>query len=272
MTGIITDIQRFSLHDGDGIRTTVFLKGCNMRCRWCHNPETLKAVPEEAYYPAKCVHCGHCADGCPAGARVTIGREMTSEEVLGEVLRDEDYYTASGGGLTVSGGEPFVQGGFLMSLLALAKDKGLDTAVETNLSCPWETIEKALPFLDRVYFDIKLMDEKKHEEWTGISNKTVLGNAARLMASGVPGTARTPLIPGVTDGEDNIRAIASFLNGLRPGAEYELLNYNMLAKSKYAPIGLDYSLPDLRPLKADRLESLRAAAGEQGVRCSVRKG
>ncbi len=272
MTGIITDIQHFSLHDGDGIRSTVFLKGCNMRCRWCHNPETLKPDPEEAFYPAKCIHCGHCKTGCPTGARVTIGQVMTPEEVMEEVLRDRDYYTASGGGITVSGGEPYLQADFLTELLKLSKHRGLHTAVETNLSLPWDHIENTLGYLDRVYFDIKLMDRAVHKEWTGIPNDTILNNAEKLISSGASFTARTPLIPGVTDTDDNIRAVAAFLGKHAPGAEYELLNYNMLARSKYEPVHMTYSLPDLRPLRSDRLAGLKQIADREGVRCTVRKG
>ena len=272
MTGIITDIQRFSLHDGAGIRSTVFLKGCNMRCEWCHNPETLSPQPQEAYYPSKCIHCGHCKTGCPAQARVMIGREVTAGDVLAEVLPDRDYYLSSGGGITVSGGEPFVQGEFLYELLRSFKDHGLETAVETNLSLPWPAIEKCLPLLDHVYFDIKLMDEEEHRRRTGISNRTVLENARKLAAGDVPFTVRTPLIPGITDSDGNIRAIAAFLAGLRSGAEYELLNYNVLAMSKYEPIGLSYSLPDTKPLSRERLTALSAIAAREGVNCRIRKG
>ena len=272
MTGIITEIQRFSLHDGDGIRTTVFLKGCNMRCSWCHNPETLEMKPQEAWYPAKCIHCGHCKTGCPAQARVTIGREMTPEEALHEVLWDRDYYAASGGGVTVSGGEPFLQADFLKAFLTLCKENGLRTAAETNLSLPWAVIAPCLPLLSHVYFDIKLLDDTAHRKWTGVSNRTVLENAANLAASGIPFTARTPLIPGVTDGEDNIRGIAAFLASVRDNCRYELLNYNALAESKYEPIGLSYALPGTRPLPVSRLRELAAAAASEGTQCRFSRG
>ena len=272
MTGIITDIQHFSLHDGAGIRSTVFFKGCNMRCKWCHNPETLSAAPQQAHYPGKCIHCGRCATGCPAGARVTIGREMDEEQVMDAIMADLDYYEASGGGVTFSGGEPFVQSGFLLTLLSRCREAGIHTAAETNLSMPWDCIALCLAFLDYVYFDIKIMDDEAHRRWTGISNREILKNAAALAASGASFTVRTPLIPGATDSDENIWEIAAFVAGLQKDASYELLNYNVLAKSKYGPIGLTYSLPAARPLNAARLKDLMSLAAAQGVRCTVRKG
>ena len=144
--------------------------------------------------------------------------------------------------------------------------------METNLSLPWDRIEKTLGYLDRVFFDIKLMDRAGHIEWTGIPNDTILSNAEKLISSGTPFTARTPLIPGVTDADSNIRAVAAFLSKHAPGAEYELLNYNMLARSKYEPVHMTYSLPDLRPLRSDRLAGMKEIADREGVRCTVRKG
>ena len=272
MKGIVTDIQRFSLHDGSGIRTTVFLKGCNLRCAWCHNPETLRPEPETAYYPAKCIHCGHCETGCPTGARTVIGEEMTVCQVLDAVLPDADYYRASGGGVTVSGGEPFMQAEFLLALLTACREAGLNTAVETNLSLPWEKLAPCLPLLDHVFFDIKLFDPVLHQRWTGGGNERILENARRMAAAGVPCTVRTPLIPGVTDSEENIRAIAAFVASLGNGIAYELLNYNMLAKAKYEPVGMTYALREARPLPDERLRLLQALAEAQGVRCAVRKG
>ncbi len=243
-----------------------------MRCKWCHNPETLSAAPQQAYYPTKCIHCGHCDTGCPTGARVTIGREVEEEQVMDAIMIDRDYYEASGGGVTFSGGEPLLQSRFLLTLLSRCKKAGLHTAIETNLSMPWDCIAPCLAYLDHVYFDIKIMEDEAHRRWTGISNREVLKNAAVLAASGVPFTVRTPLIPGVTDFNENIREIAAFVAGLRKNTSYELLNYNVLAKSKYEPIGLIYSLSDARPLNAARLKELMSLAATQGVRCTVRKG
>ncbi len=271
MKGIITDIQRFSLHDGSGIRSTVFFKGCNMRCAWCHNPETLRPGIEQAHYPDKCIHCGHCEDYCPTGARTVIGREVTADDILKEVLPDADYYAASGGGVTLSGGEPFLQADFLAELIPALKAHGLSVDAETNLSLPWERLESGLRQLEHLYFDIKLMEPGAHIRYTGIPNDQILDNAKRLKALAVPFTVRTPLIPGITDTPANIRAAAAFAAGIG-AAGYELLNYNALAKAKYAPVGQAWSLPDLKPLKGPALEDLRRLAEDQGIRCAVRRG
>ncbi len=259
MTGIITDIQKFSLHDGAGIRTTVFLKGCNMRCEWCHNPETLAREPQKAYYEQKCIHCGHC-DQCPTGARVTIGREMTVEDVYRELAADLPYYRASGGGVTLSGGEPLMQADFAAELLRRCKEAGMGTAVETNLSLPFERLQKLLPWLDRVFFDIKLMDDAAHIRATGISNRTVLENARLLARTGKPALVRTPLIPGVTATQENISAIAAFVGELPNVTAYELLNFNPLGEGKYRALQLPNAHEGDRPLKRDELRALAQAA------------
>lgn len=269
MTGIITDIQKFSLTDGEGIRTTVFLKGCNMRCLWCHNPETLLPQPQQAVYPEKCIHCGHC-DRCPTGARVTLGREATAQAVFEELLSDLPYYLASGGGVTLSGGEPLLQAAFSAELLALCREAGIHTAVETNLSLPFARLEALLPVLDIVYYDLKAMDDRLHRDWTGVSNKPVLANARRLAALGVPAEVRTPLIPGCTATAENVAAIAAFLGGLGNVRAYELLNYNPLGEPKYAALGMTYALPGLRPLPRATLERLRDTAAGHGVPVSYR--
>lgn len=265
MTGIITDIQKFSLHDGKGIRTTVFFKGCNMRCDWCHNPETISPKPQRAFYERKCIHCGHC-DHCPTGARVTIGREKTVEEVYRELAADLPYYQASDGGVTLSGGEPLMQAEFARELLIRCKENGIGTAIETNLSLPFERMKGLLPYLDKVFFDIKLMDDAKHRQATGISNATVLENAQKLASSGMPAVVRTPLIPGVTDTAENIGAISAFVYTLPNVRYYELLNFNPLGEEKYRALGQSCVHEGKRPLKKDALLALAQAAQESGVR------
>lgn len=266
MTGIITDIQKFSLHDGKGIRTTIFFKGCNMRCDWCHNPETISPKPQPAFYERKCIHCGHC-DHCPTGARVTIGREKSVEEVYRELAADLPYYRESDGGVTLSGGEPLMQAEFARELLKCCRENGIGTAIETNLSLPFERMEGLLPYLDQVFFDIKLMDDAQHRQVTGISNATVLENAQRLAYSGIPAVVRTPLIPGITDTAENIGAIASFVRTL-PNVRYyyELLNFNPLGEEKYRALGLTCVHEGKRPLKKEALLALAQAAQESGIR------
>lgn len=299
MKGIVTDIQRFSLHDGPGIRTTVFLKGCNMRCAWCHNPETLSTEPQLLLHAEKCIGCGACyascktgarsiadglaaydrqlcracgacADVCFSGALELSGRPMTAGEVMAEVLQDADYYSHSGGGLTLSGGEAMCQADFALEVLKLGRAAGVSTAVETNLNYPWEVLAKALPYLDLVMFDIKHLDDGEHRKWTGVSNKTILENARRLLYSGIPVIVRTPVIPGATDSEAVIGAIARFIQGSPDLQSYELLNFNPLGGDKYAGLGMGNAFASARPLPDDRLDELAAAARVCGAAVRVR--
>lgn len=264
MNGVITDIQKFSLHDGDGIRTTIFLKGCNMRCGWCHNPETIGRDPQYVFYEEKCIRCGHC-DNCPTGARVLIGRHMGVEEVFKEIVADEPYYQSSGGGVTLSGGEPLMQSDFAAALLQRCHEAGIRTAVETNLSLPYERIEKMLPWLDHVFFDIKLWNDEAHFTATGVSNVIVLENARRLAQTGIPAVVRTPLVPGLTATQANIGAIATFVLTLPNVTAYELLNFNPLGEGKYRALGRKSAYGDKRPLKRDELEALANVAASLGV-------
>lgn len=265
MNGVITDIQKFSLHDGEGIRTTVFLKGCNMRCGWCHNPETIERAPQYLFYEGKCIHCGHC-DNCPTGARVLVGRQMGVEEVFKEIAADEPYYQSSGGGVTLSGGEPLIQSDFAAALLQRCHEAGIRTAIETNLSLPYERIEKMLPWLDHVFFDIKLWNDKEHLAATGVSNVIVLENARKLAQTGKPAVVRTPLVPGLTATEANIGAIAAYVHTLPNVVAYELLNFNPLGEEKYKALGRKSAYGEKRPLKSDALEALANAAAALGVR------
>ena len=264
-TAVIFNIQRFSIFDGPGVRTAVFFKGCNMRCDWCHNPETISPKPQRAFYERKCIHCGHC-DHCPTGARVTIGQEKSVEEVYRELAADLPYYRESDGGVTLSGGEPLMQGEFARELLKRCRENGIGTAVETNLSLPFERMEGLLPYLDQVFFDIKLMDDAQHRQVTGISNATVLENAQRLAHSGIPAVVRTPLIPGITDTVENIGAIASFVRTLPNVRYYELLNFNPLGEEKYRALGLTCVHEGKRPLKKEALLALAQVAQESGIR------
>lgn len=283
--GVITSIQRFSLNDGPGIRTTVFFKGCGLRCAWCHNPETVRPENELLVHPEKCIGCGHCAEVCPSGAHVRTGgkfvfdrnkcvgcgkcaeicfpgamemagRLMPVGEVMAEIRQDRAYYRDSGGGVTLSGGEVFRQPEFAGALIDACRRAKIPIAVETNLFWRFEPVRGMLEKLDLVMFDLKLFDSAAHRRWTGEGNETILENAKRLDELNLPLIARTPLIPGVTDSEENIAAIAGLLAGLKNLQYYELLNFNPLGDSKYRSLAKRNPFQAARPLAPAAVERL----------------
>ncbi len=290
MKGLVSDIQRFSLNDGPGIRTTIFLKGCNMSCLWCHNPESISPKrPDIMFYPDKCiscykcttaclckahkkingrhcffpnlcVHCGRCADICFAGALTKAGERLTEDDVMREVLQDRDYYSDSNGGVTLSGGEVFMQSDFALAVVNRCKAEGIKTAIETNLSFPFDYMTPLINAVDYVMCDIKIMDNAEHERWTGIGNSRILENIKILDSLDKPYMIRTPLIPGATDSDDNIRLIGEFVSALENVECWELLNYNPLGNSKYDALGLKSVFRETKPLKTSRLNELKTIA------------
>ncbi len=287
--GMVTDIQRFSLNDGPGIRTTVFFKGCNARCSWCHNPETLRLEPELLISKELCIGCGACvgfdrdkmalglpptrdrlshacADGCFSGALTLCGRAASVEDVMREVRADRDYYQTSSGGVTLSGGEAMMQPAFAMALLQACMDEQIQTAIETNLAYDWPALEVALPLLNLVMADIKLIDPAKHRQYVGIGNEQILQNAKRLAASGSAYIIRTPIIPGVNDTMAEISAIAAHVAAMGGCLMYyELLNYNPLGGSKYERLSLEDAHKGAVPLRQEAMEQLADAARAQGI-------
>ena len=261
-TGVIADIQRFSLHDGPGIRTTVFLKGCNLNCAWCHNPETIAFQPEYLLKPEKCIHCGGCADGCFAGARVLCGRERTVSDVLAEVLLDKPYY-GEDGGLTVSGGEPLCQPRFTEELLRACREHGVHGALESNLSLPWRTAEPVLRQARLLMADLKLWDSAAHERWTGRPNDVIKENLQAAAGMGLPVLLRTPVIPRVNDDREQIAAIARFAAGLETLVCYELLPYHPLGLAKGSLEG--YTPHRFEKPAQQAMQDLAAAAREAGI-------
>lgn len=294
MEGIITDIQRFSLKDGPGIRTTVFFQGCNMTCAWCHNPETISRKSALMLYKENCIQCGKCLKQCASGALsvngtqvhvdrslcvscgactqvcyaralVMSGRRMTIEDVMAEILQDEDYYRNSGGGVTLSGGEVFLQFDFAYDLLRRCKKKQIATAIESNLNVSWNQIEKLLPIVDLVMCDIKLLDSKRHNEWTGVGNKLILDNIRQLAQCQIPMIVRTPVIPGINQSEDDILTIARFINELKGNILcYELLNFNPLGDAKYKGLGMGNLFYEQNPAEDEVMEKLAKAATDVG--------
>ena len=250
----ITEIQRFSIHDGPGIRTVVFLKGCPLRCTWCHNPECISFEQQMMSYPEKCIGCGKCAEGCYSGAKVVCGREMTPHEVLQEIMQDRVYY-GSNGGMTLSGGEPLAHPTFSRELLQLCRDAGIDTALETSL---YRYDEEILSLADHIMTDIKIWDSQSHRIHTGIDNSEILENLRCADKLGIPITVRTPIIPTVNDTVENIQHTAEFLRTLKHIVNYELLPYHPLGTEKAKALGWEITKYPI-PTK-EQMEELRRYA------------
>ncbi len=252
--GRIFNIQRFSIHDGPGIRTIVFFKGCFMRCAWCCNPES------QSYDIQTMIE---------NGKEKIVGRDVTVGELLPELLADENYYRRSGGGITLSGGEILGQPEFARDLLRACKEEGLHTAVESTANAPYEYIEKILPYLDLYLMDIKHMDSAKHKEYTGAPNERILENAKKLSRSGVELIIRTPVVPGFNDTAAEISAISKFAATLPGVKEHHLLPYHRLGQDKYAGLSRKYALDGTLPPPPEKMEYLLSVAEESGLKCQI---
>lgn len=292
--GVITDFQRFSIHDGEGIRTIVFFKGCPLHCLWCQNPETVRRSPEIMYIPNNCIGCGSCVAACPqhcisltpeqgvaidkkncllpecgacqlacyANAINICGRYVSVTEVLDEVERDKAFYAKSNGGVTFSGGEPFYQPLFLQQLAMEAHRRGIATAVETCGQVKWEAMQHALPHLDMVLFDLKHMDAATHERLTGVPNTLILENLRRIDALGIPIRIRLPLIPGHNDSLENLARTAAFASSLSHGVALDILPYHRMGEPKWQQLDKAYALDGVKPHTKEqvleRVDSIRS--------------
>ena len=255
----IFDIQRNSYVDGPGIRTTVFFKGCNLKCAWCHNPESQNPKREMLFYKDKCIGCGKCKEKCPNSlekcdfcekctifcpqdAREICGKEYTAEELLKIILKDKAFYDASGGGVTFSGGECMLHVDFLEEILRLCKENGIHTAVDTAGHVPFESFARIRPYTDLFLYDVKCMDNEKHKKFVGVSNDRILGNLTKLFSAGARILIRIPVIPSVNDSEEEMQAIAAFLRSVGNPFGVELLPYHRMGEHKYKALGKEATL------------------------------
>lgn len=300
--GYVFNIQHYSLHDGPGIRTLVFLKGCPLRCKWCSNPESQLSHPELAYNANKCIgsvecglclkvchsgavgvgngnnktgssndkikinrelcdNCLKCTEVCPPKALITYGKLMSVENVLDAVEKDSVFYSRSGGGLTIGGGEPLMQPEFAAGLLKEAKRRRINTSLETCGYAEWDNVEKVCAHLDTIFFDIKCIDSAKHKEFTGVENRKILENFRKVCKRfpNIPIIVRTPIVPGFNDSEEDIVAIANFIN-ITSNVQYELLAYHRLGEVKYDFIGREYPLNSSVTINKERIEPLKKIA------------
>lgn len=246
MMATVFDIQRFCVHDGPGIRTTVFLKGCPLRCSWCHNPEGLRPEPQIQFLQKECIGCMSC-DGvhdlshvslCPTGALKQVGRHYAMDELLDEVCKDLDFY-GEDGGVTFSGGECLLQVDFVSEMLKQLRDRGITTAVDTCGCVPWKSLEKTLGFCDTYLYDVKCADPELHRSFTGRDNHLILENLRKLSDSGVALWIRIPVIPGFNDNEAEMKAIAAIVNPLAGVRKVTLMPYHTLGVSKYETLGME---------------------------------
>ena len=284
--GLIFDIKKFAIHDGPGIRTTVFLKGCPLGCWWCHNPEAMRGKPELVLFEEKCIGCGECFQRCPhqahesqpdggrlyhrdrcelcgacvetcyAEALVMEGREVSVEEVMVELRKDIPFYENSEGGITLSGGEPLHQHEFARAVFEQCKQEDLHTALDTSGQAPWRILEQVLPHVDLVLFDLKHIDEDSHKSLTGSTNRLILQNLEKTGEYGVPIEIRMPIIPGVNDTREAIERAAQFLVTVEGVGRVELLPYHRLGESKYARLEMEYKLPDLQPPEKEHMNEI----------------
>ena len=293
----IFDVQRFSIHDGPGIRTVVFFKGCSLACRWCQNPEAKNAAPEIAYYADRCVEgctrceaacdrgaigdtrearvdldrcnfCGACSDLCPSGALQRVGTAWSADALLAEVSKDRDFYEVSGGGITLSGGEPVLHVGFLQEFLPLTRGQGLHVAIETAGAYPFAVLESLLPLLDLVLFDLKVLDARRHLQLTGRDNRAILENLQQLVARRVPLEVRMPVVPDHNTDARNVAATARRLEELGV-ASITLLPYNHLWEAKLTHLGCEQRPLGIRPPDDEFYATLRRDFARHGIATRV---
>ena len=279
----IINIQKFSIHDGDGIRTTVFFKGCPLTCVWCHNPESQRYQPEIMYYEDRCTHCGacrmfcpehaiddsictdrtlctacgHCNDFCIQNAREAIGEQLSIEELLKKITADTAFYEVSGGGITLSGGEVLLQDmDYITSLCSRLKRRGYRIDIDTCGYVPYENIQKVLPYTDMFLYDIKHLDPEMHRKYTGVDNALILDNLRKMSDAGAPINIRLPLIAGINDDDQEIQALIEYLKDIHV-LKINLLPYHRTGSDKYERLNMQYQGFDMQPPSSERMEEIR---------------
>jgi pyruvate formate lyase activating enzyme len=298
--GVVFNVQRFSIHDGPGIRTTIFLKGCPLHCEWCSNPESMRLSPEIIARDVKCIRCGkcieacpqqaitivedtriiqwekcnycmECADVCPSGAIEAVGRYMSVDEVMDTVGRDASYYRRTGGGMTLSGGEPLVQWQFALKLLQDAKKGGFHTTLDTSGYADWEVLDEVLNYTDLVLYDVKHLDSARHKKATGVPNELILDNLRKAVEKAATKVwIRYPLIPQFNDSDEDIKELCRYILAEVPSVEkLSLLPYHKFAETKYSALGREYPYNGISLLAEERVEELKKIAGSSGLNVDV---
>ena len=301
LMGLVFDIQKFAIHDGGGIRTVVFLKGCPLSCAWCANPESIKGTKEITFTPNKCINCRKCLQACPqkalsqgcelsstpvvdrerciqcgeclktcyAGALNIIGRHVSLAELMIMVERDRKFYDQSGGGVTFSGGEPLLQAEFLKAALQETQSLGIHTAIETSGFLAWDKLESVLLHVDLALVDMKHMDSQQHLALTGVPNENILANLRNMATIGLPVRIRLPLIPGCNDSRENIQRTAEFVKQLPNVQSVDILPYHRLGERKWAQLDSDYSLSGLVPPEDSHVQERAKIFRDMGIKVRV---